>query len=191
MALCLVLVAMTVAAWYVSHRRGGALRIALGPPREVGQLLVSVPAGWAVRVYPTDHLVDMTDPVRWRGGGGGAGEGDEDERPPLPRRRLLLTQTLQRTAGRADPLQFLAAKFAVVGSPDEPFPFLGQPGVLVEVSRDEDGGADAGLYACTVLPDGLTVVIRFHGPAAFGPSGREVLRQFADGIARKGQRKVI
>jgi hypothetical protein len=41
---------------------------------------------------------------------------------------------------------------------------------------------DAGLYACAVLPDGLTVTVQLSGDGAYGPSNRALLRRVADGI---------
>ena len=76
--------------------------------------------------------------------------------------------------------------------PLEPFPFLSQSdGVLVPVKvntkmlRRMLPGADlpeAGIYACAVMPDGLTVTLQVTGDGAYGPSNRALLRQVADSI---------
>ena len=39
-----------------------------------------------------------------------------------------------------------------------------------------------GLYACAVLPDGLTVTVQVRGQSAYGPSARQLLRRVADSL---------
>jgi hypothetical protein len=74
----------------------------------------------------------------------------------------------------------------------EPFPFLGEDnGVLVALMiGDSRGGGrgrrarlpNAGLYAATVLPDGLSVTVQLYGEGAYGPSSRQLVRLVADNI---------
>ena len=41
---------------------------------------------------------------------------------------------------------------------------------------------DPGLYACTVLKDGLTVTLQVRGQGAYGPSNQRLIRRVADAM---------
>lgn len=173
-ALLVVLAAMTGAAAYVSHRRSVALRAELGPPVRVGRLLVPVPEGWLVNVEA--NRIEMADPAPL------PGQGSSDQ----PRRILTVIQAHQpdRALGPGQSLQ----RYLGLGNLSmEPFPFLGRRGVLAEAPRyrgELDPRLPApGLYALSVQPDGLAVVLALHGDGAFGPTARRFLRQFADALA--------
>jgi hypothetical protein len=73
----------------------------------------------------------------------------------------------------------------------EPFTFLGQDdGVLAAFMIAERGAGrrrrprlpTAGLYACTVLPDGLSVTVQLSGEGTYGPTSREIVRLVADNM---------
>ena len=165
-------------AAYIDHRRSGDLRIQLAEPQAVGRLIVRLPRGWEVEQEsgPPQAIV-------------------AEDFDPQGRRRRTLKITLEQQTGRKRGAQVYLE--SLLNFPDhpqvapapEPFDFLGQSGVLMpqrfpaealeQITRDP---ADAGLYACVVLPDGYTVTLQLIGDRTYGPSGRALLGRVADGM---------
>jgi hypothetical protein len=171
-------------ASYVSHRRTAALDVALDEPTIVGDVKVRFPKGWeregraaAAKAQPLAVVLR---------------EEDEEGRP---RRELWLTQERQ-TGKKRGPGFYLESQINVQDAQPERFDFLGTRGVLFRWQGaahgdPEEGEADEpdqspgpGLYACAVLPDGLTVTLQVRGAGAYGPTNRRLLRQVADTMRR-------
>ena len=175
-------------AAFIDHRRSGGLDVQLGPPMTDGRLVVRLPVGWdllmkqkgeaAVPSRRTLTLIDF-------------------DRQGRERRKLRIIQEQQQGGRVRGPEYYLESMVTIpsdedAGMPLEPFPFLSQSdGVLVPVKvntkmlRRMLPGADlpeAGIYACVVMPDGLTVTLQVTGDGAYGPSNRALLRQVADSI---------
>ena len=97
-------------------------------------------------------------------------------------------------ASKKGPTYYLETTFNLSDTRPEPFPFLGARGVVVAwrgvphsflVDLDEgvvDKLPDPGLYACAVLPDGLTVSIQVRGRGAYGPTNQQLMRLVADSM---------
>ena len=182
----LVLAASLGLAAFIDHRRSGSLDVALGEPVTEGRVVVRLPKGWDVdqketRAGPprTLALVDY----------------DRQNR----RRRTLRISQEQQTGRPRGPEYYIEATVNLplgdeegAGLPVEPFRFLGQDdGVLVPLKINTKALRrygrqldipEAGLYACAVTPDGLTVMLQLTGDGAYGPSNRALLRQVADSM---------
>lgn len=167
-------------AGYISHRRNGSLSVELGEPTVFGNVRVRLPKGWA-----REERTDARPAVLV------ARERDEEGWEDLKRRKLWITQERQAQAKKG-PAYYLHAQYGIPDDHAEPFNFLGGRGVLL-VWRGLPPGMlnevddaivrqipEAGLYACTVLSDGLTVTIQVRGQGAFGPTNRQLIRQVAD-----------
>jgi len=175
----LVFAATMGVAALIDHRRTGALDVTLGEPRTFGRLVVRLPQGWELEGEkgPPQAVVAK----------------DYDRQRRL-RRTLKITQEVQSGRGLG-PESYLENVIALPGLeqiPDvEPFSFLGQDdGALVAFMIGEQRGArrrrprlpNAGLYACTVLPDGLSVTLQLTGEGSYGPSSRQLVRVVADNM---------
>ena len=165
-------------AAYFGHRRT-ASQDALGEPMTFGALSLRLPAGWERQQRPGANPLALA-----------ARERDEEGRD---RRQLWVTQEAQADRQRG-PALYLETTLSLpdTESKPEPFDFLGGRGVLFVwrgVPRElrvppnlVERLPDPGLYACTVLRDGLTVTVQVRGEGAFGPSSRRLLRRVADSM---------
>jgi hypothetical protein len=166
-------------AAFVSRKRTTSLETPLAEPVTFGALSLRLPEGWEREEKATVHVKGLI-----------AQEYDEERRPL---RQLWVTQETQAVVKRG-PSFYLEN---VLNLPDsdakpEPFSFLGSRGVLIVwrgVPRDPSVDPDMverrpplGLYACSVLPDGLTVTLQVRGEGAFGPSSRQLIRRVADSM---------
>lgn len=166
-------------AAYIDHRKSAQLDVTLGEPRNVGRLVVRLPKGWEVEESGgTPHTLIAKD----------------FDRQGRERRLLKITQEVQ--TGRKRGAQYYLESVANlpdeegIAPPIETFVFLGQDdGVLMpfrintrSLRRYDPNLPDAGLYACAVLPDGLTVTVQITGDGAYGPSNRGLLRRVADSL---------
>jgi hypothetical protein len=166
-------------AAYVSHRRTARYEAELGEPVTFGALSVRLPKGWEGEEQSARGLKALI-----------AAEYDEEHRPM---RHLWVTQEKQALIKRG-PGFYLENLLNLPSTDAKPdlFNFLGSRGVLLVwrgVPQDSDVDPDMverrpppGLYACTVLRDGLTVTLQLRGEGAVGPSGRRLLRTVADSI---------
>jgi hypothetical protein len=181
--LWVVFAATLALAGYVSHRRTASLAPQLAEPVTFGELSVRLPAGWEPKernAPPPAALI--------------AHERDDEGRDL---RQLWITREKQETVRRG-PGFYLESSLNLPDSDARPesFDFLGGRGVLFVwrgIPRgffiDEDlieGLPEPGLYACTVLRDGLTVTVQVRGEGAFGPSSRALLRKVADSMSLGG-----
>jgi hypothetical protein len=175
----LVFAASLGVAALIDHRRTAALDVTLGEPRTFGRLVVRLPKGWA--------LEGEAGPPR-------AVVAKDYDRQGRLRRTLRITQEVQTGRGLG-PESYLESIIQLPGIeqiPDvEPFPFLGQDdGALVAFMLADSGEsrrrrtrlANAGLFACTVLPDGLSVTLQLYGQGAYGPTSRGLVRLVADNM---------
>jgi hypothetical protein len=167
-------------AAYIDHRRSGSLDVELAEPRAVGRLVVRLPNGWELKEEggPPQALV-----------------AEELDRQGRLRRTLKITQE-QQTGRVRGPEYYLESVVNPLGieeiAPEvEPFRFLGQDDAVLmamkigntrALRRQMPAIPEAGVYACAVLPDGLTVTVQVMGDGAFGPSSRQLLRLVADSI---------
>lgn len=194
-------------ASFVSHRRTGPLGVTLAGPVTFGSLKVRLPAGWdredppetrpatKVAAEPDAEPDAQTEAPRSPQGKANRAtlvvkERDEEGRQ---RRELWITQERQ-TAPRKGPTYYLETAFSLPDSRAEPFNFLGGRGTMITwrglpqsflVELDEELAEklpDPGLYACAVLPDGLTVSIQVRGPGAYGPTNQQLIRLVADNV---------
>ena len=168
-------------AAYIDHRRSGSLgSVDLLEPRTFGRLSVRLPKGWAIEgeAGPPQALVAK-----------------HFDRQGRERRTLRITQE-QQGPQRKGPEYYLESiispRFDIPVEP-EPFPFLGQDDAVqmplrfslrgrVPEGVDLVGVPEPGLYACAVMPDGLTVTVQVVGEGQYGPSSRRLLRTVADNI---------
>jgi hypothetical protein len=169
-------------AAYIDYRRTGYLDIVPGEPVTFGRLNVRVPKGWESHEETgSPHTLIMTDyddqgRRRW------TIQVTEEQQPP------------GRRKGAAFYLESLLALPSSLPVHVEPYRMLGDSdGALIvwrglrdyipNVNDDAaEGFPEPGVYACAVLPDGLTVTAQVMGPGAYGPSARRVLRRMADNI---------
>ena len=167
-------------AAYIDHRRSGTLDVALLEPRTFGRISVRLPKGWDIEgeAGPPQALAAT-----------------HDGRRRNERRTVRITQE-QQTPRRWGPeyyLDVLINPQGVFPTEAEPFPFLGQDDAVLVPLRfslrgrvpdgvDLPGVPKPGLYACAVLPDGLTVTVQVVGEGAYGPSSRKLLRTVADNV---------
>jgi hypothetical protein len=170
--LWLVLGSTLALAGYVTHRRTTPLDVELAEPVTFGELSARLPRCWDRETATAGDSVSALV----------AQEPYEGDRQANRLRTVWITQ--DRPARKRTPAYYLETMF--LSSPSEsdariePFSFLGGPGVLIAWrGRPQDG-----LYACTVLADGLTVTVQVRGDGAFGPSSRRLLRQVADAMKR-------
>ena len=167
-------------AAYIDHRRSGTLSsVDLLEPRTFGRLSVRLPKDWSIEgeAGPPQALVAKDFDRQGR------------ERPTL-----RITQEQQGTQRRGPEfyLQSIVKIPQVIAVGSEPFQFLGQDDAILMPLRFslrgrvpegiELGLPDPGLYACAVLPDGLTVTVQVVGEGQYGPSSRRLLRTVADSI---------
>lgn len=180
-----LLAAMGVAA-LMGRSRERRWAVELDPtPYPAGELTLRLPSGWHVDATPEDVLprvVTSTDPS-----------------PDSMRREVQVLQIPlpRHTTPTALLDAYLSNRTGLMGDP-QPFPFLGQPGVLVPFiavrrSTSQPGApqvAEPQWYAATVLPDAgrgqgdlgvLVALLRGRQ----GPSGDRVLRQVAGGLERR------
>ena len=168
-------------AGYVSHRRAGSLNSDLAAPVTVGRLKVRLPSGWE-RIKPPDSDTRQALVVQ---------EHDEEGRQ---RRELWITQERQAQVKKG-PTYYLETEFKLRSARPEPFEFLGSRGTLITfrgipqeffgMELDDEimqKFPDPGLYACTVLKDGLTVTVQVRGMGAYGPSNLRLIRRVADAM---------
>jgi hypothetical protein len=178
-AIWLVFAASLGVAALIDHRRTASLDVTLGEPRTFGRLVVRLPRGW--------ELEGESGPPR-------AVVAKDYDRQGRLRRTLKITQEVQtgRAIGPESYLENIIALPGLEQIPDvEPFQFLGQDdGAMVAFMLGDQRGArrrrprlaNAGLYACTVLPDGLSVTIQLTGEGSYGPSSRQLVRLVADNM---------
>ena len=167
-------------AAYIDHRRSGTLDADLLEPRTFGRLSVRLPKDWSIEgeAGPPQALVAT-----------------HEGRRRSERRTLRITQEQQtpRRWGSEYYLDMLINPQDVFPTETEPFPFLGQDDAVLVPMRfslrgrvpegvDLVGVPKPGLYACAVLPDGLTVTVQVVGEGQYGPSSRRLLRTVADSI---------
>jgi hypothetical protein len=168
-------------AAYIDHRRTGTFDITPGEPVTFGRLVVRVPKGWESQEEAgSPHTLvmedfDNPDRKRW------TIQVTEEQQPPGRRR------------GAAHYLETVLALPSQLSVHTEPYRMLGDnEGALIVwrglrdyiplANDDVEGFPASGVYACAVLPDGLTVTVRVTGPGAYGPSARIALRKAADNI---------
>jgi hypothetical protein len=174
----LVFAASLGVAALIDHRRTASLEVTLGEPRTFGRLVVRLPKGW--------ELEGEAGPPR-------ALVAKDFDRQGRLRRTLRITQEVQtgRALGPESYLESIIQLPGIEQIPDvEPFPFLGQDnGALVAfmfeprgVRRRRASLANAGVLACTVLPDSLSVTIQLYGEGAYGPTSRGLVRLVADNM---------
>jgi hypothetical protein len=181
-------------AGFVSHRRTSPLGVTLAEPITFGGLKVRLPQGWE-REDPADPKPE-TQPGAQPKARPDAGrqtlvvkERDEEGRQ---RRELWITQERQ-TGSKKGPTYYLETAYNLPDSRAEPFSFLGSSGkvitwrgvphsLFVDLEELADKFPDPGLYACAVLPDGLTVSVQVRGPGAYGPSNQRLIRLVADNL---------
>jgi hypothetical protein len=166
-------------AAFIDHRKTAALDVTLGEPRRFGALVVRLPKGW--------ELEGETGPPQ-------AVVAKDYDRQGRLRRTLKVTQEVQtgRVLGPESYLENTVQLPEIEQIPDvEPFGFLGQDeGALVAFMlgdsrrgrRSRPRLPDAGLYAATVLPDGLSVTVQLYGEGAYGPTSRHLVRLVADNL---------
>jgi hypothetical protein len=166
-------------AAFIDHRMTAALDVTVGEPRRFGPLVVRLPKGWELEgeAGPPQAVIAK----------------DYDRQGRL-RRTLKVTQEVQtgRVLGPESYLENTVQLPEIEQIPDvEPFGFLGQDeGALVAFMigdgrrghRGRPRLPDAGLYAATVLPDGLSVTVQLYGEGAYGPSSRALVRLVADNL---------
>jgi hypothetical protein len=166
-------------AAYIDHRKSGQLDVRLGEPRTLGRLTVRLPHGWEVEedAGPPQALVAK-----------------DFDRQGRHRRTLRITQEQQtgRTRGAEYYLENTINLPDVEQIPNtEPFAFPGEnDGALVTFIIDNPRALrrlhpeipDAGMYACAVMPDGLTLTVQLTGEGTYGPSSRQLIRLVADNI---------
>ena len=168
-------------AGYVSHRRAGSLNSGLAEPVTVGRLKVRLPSGWE-RIDAPESGARQVLVVK---------EHDEEGRE---RRELWITQERQPQVKKG-PTYYLETEFKLRNARPEPFDFLGSRGTLIAfrgipheflgIDLGEEfmqRFPDPGLYACTVLKDGLTVTVQVRGQGAYGPSNQRLIRRVADAM---------
>jgi hypothetical protein len=194
-------------AGFVSHRKTASLEVELAEPTTFGRLKVRLPKGWdrdrkAEKEFrsgpkPASPSLSPSQP--------------ESESRPLPlivqerdeegrlRRELWITQERQAEVKRG-PAFYLETVFLTnvptraFDMKTEPFNFLGSRGILIPwqglpkgllMEIDEELAErfpPGGLYACTVLRDGLTVTVQVRGDGAVGPTNRRLIRLVADNL---------
>jgi len=183
-------------AGFVSHRRTSPLGVTLGEPVSFGALKVRLPQGWQ-REDPADSKLDTQPDAQPKPRPDAARqtlvvkERDEEGRQ---RRELWITQERQ-TGSKKGPTFYLESAYNLPDSRPEPFSFLGSTNgkvitwrglphsFLVDLGEElAEKFPDPGLYACAVLPDGLTVTIQVRGPGAYGPTNQRLIRLVADNL---------
>jgi hypothetical protein len=178
-AMWVILGASLGLAAFIDHRKTAGLDVTLGEPSRFGPLVVRLPKGWELEreAGPPKAVVAK----------------DYDRQGRL-RRTLKITQERQngRVLGPESYLENTVNLPEIEQIPDvEPFAFLGQDeGALVAfIIGDTRRGRrarprlpQAGLYAATVLPDGLSVTVQLYGEGAYGPSSRHLVRLVADNL---------
>ena len=188
-------------AGFVSHRKTASLEVELAEPTTFGRLKVRLPKGWDRDRKAEAQFRSEAKPTSQSQG--------EPESRPLPlivkerdeegrlRRELWITQERQPEVKRG-PAYYLETVF-LTNVPSrafdmkvERFDFLGSRGILIPwqglprgllMELDEELAQrfpPAGLYACTVLRDGLTVTVQVRGEGAVGPTNRRLIRLVAD-----------
>ena len=178
-------------AGFVSHRRTGPMGIRLAEPVGFGDLTVRLPKGW-VRGQPEESKAGEQAGGRLRAMV--VKERDEEGRQGGRQRRELWVTQERQPASEKDPAYYLETTFNLSDARQESFPFLGTPGVIVTwrgiphsllVELDEgivEKLPDPGLYACAVLPNGLTVTVQVRGAGAYGPTSQQLVRLVADNL---------
>jgi hypothetical protein len=179
-------------AGFVSHRKTASLEVELAEPTTFGGLKVRLPKGWdrdrkAEAKFHATAKAAMALVVQ---------EHDEEGRP---RRELWITQERQAEVKRG-PAYYLETVFfqnipsRAFDTKSELFNFLGSRGILIPwqgvprgllMEMDEDLAErfpPAGLYAGTVVRDGLTVTVQVRGDGAIGPTNRSLIRLVADNL---------
>jgi hypothetical protein len=180
-AVWLVFAGALALAYYLGRQRGAGVDVTFGEPEPFEALLVR-------KIQSAQHRVEPGPPPAL------VSEMYDHE----GRLRRSVWVTCERQSGRArGPNYYLESLLKVdVEGESERFDFLGARGVIFawkgmpphywfEPSLDEEKIKELpkqGLYACTVLPDGLTVTVQVRGDGAYGPSARQLLRKVADGL---------
>jgi hypothetical protein len=166
-------------AAYIDHRKSGELAVQWGEPRQLGRLTVRLPTGWEVEQDPGPPQALVAK---------------DFDRQGRHRRTLKITQEQQ--TGRPRGAEYYLEN--TVNLPDidqipnvEPFAFPGEgDGALVTLIIENAKALrrlhpqipDAGMYACVVMPDGLTLTVQLTGEGTYGPSSRRLIRLVADRI---------
>lgn len=173
-------------AAYIDHRRSAALNVRPGETVQFGRLAVRVPAGW-------DSHEEAGPPLSL------TMEDFDNEGPNRGRRQITIKVTQEQQSGprKKGPAYYLETMLTLPSQLEvdvESYSMLGQSdGALVtwrglhEYIPNVDpsmaeGFAEPGVYACVLLPDGLTVTVQVRGEGAYGPTARRLLRKMADSI---------
>ena len=180
-AMCVVLGAAVGSAAWVGQTRRAELDVKLGPPQQVGELMVRLPERWQSRITRgRTVVVVVADEVSDR-------RGD---------RQLRISQVPQDPPFH-DPRQFLEELNPRPLQDVEPLPMLGQNGVLGRLSLGTVDPATGErqnlhkLFAAVVLRDGLTVVVELQSNQSLGPSSERLVRELAGDLARVTAGEVI
>jgi hypothetical protein len=178
LAVWLVFAGSLALAYYLGRHRGAGANVTFGPPEPFAAIVVRRIEGAQHRTEPGPPPALVSEVY------------DHEGRP-----RRTVWVTCERQAGRArGPAYYLESLLKVDVEPEaERFDFLGGRGVLFAWkgvpehywfegfdAEDRKNLPKQGLYACSVLPDGLTVTVQVRGDGAYGPSARQLLRAVAD-----------
>ena len=167
-------------AAYIDHSRTASHDIVPGESRAFGRLTLRVPAGWDAReelTTPPSLVMENFD--------------DQGRR----RWTVAVTQEQQASARRKGPQYYLedlldlpasasdqVEHFSMLGRPDAALiAWRGMPEIM-QYLENPQGIAEPGVYACVVLPDGLSVTVQVRGDGAYGPTARRLLRKMAENI---------
>lgn len=180
LAVWLVFAGALALAYSLGRHRGAGGAVGFGPPEPFESIVLR-------RIQGAQHRNEAGPPP--------ALVSEVYDHEGRPRRTVWVT--CERQAGRArGPSYYLESLLKVdVEAEAERFDFLGGKGVLFAWKGIPEhywfeqfdpeklkSLPKQGLYACTVLPDGLTVTVQVRGEGAYGPSARQLLRAVADNL---------
>jgi hypothetical protein len=169
-------------AYYLGRHRGAGADVTFGQPERFDAL--------TVRLIANAHHHTEPGPPRAL-----VSEVYDDE----GRLRRTVWVTCEQQGSRARGPDYYLESLLKVDVDSEPFDLLGRRGVIFAwrgipehywFEPDPEklkSLPKEGLYACAVLPDGLTVTVQVRGDGAYGPSSRQLLRAVADRIEVAGR----